>query len=190
MSLLRHFEFKTVGAWYQGANFKDSHLVTSENQNVNLGIESIILLEPNTKADNNILANVAVTTTAVDFNGTIFLSKDGESLVFNVESREYKVGSETKWTPVFNVKQAVSAQILRHAESRRLETPIAWAEPATTTQPFDMSALTPEQLAMIAQAAGMTAAATQQVQSTTQPAATLPGQEQAGLPAQFGALPK
>lgn len=168
MATKRYFEFKTAGKWYDGENMENGHLVTSQNYNHHLGIESIILSEPNSKKDDSVLAAVTVITPAVTFNGTIFLGKDADTLTFNVETRQWTDDKGVKqYTPVFNVKQAVVAQILRHAESRRLPVPVEWEQ--ATQEPaaggFDLSALSAEQ-----QQAYLVALATAQASQASQAA--------------------
>ena len=174
MSLQRHFSFTKPEdkAWYFGDFFEDAHLVTSNNYNPAFGIKSIAILEPNTKDDNNILANVQVTTDACSFNGTIFLAKDGKQLTFSPQTRavqDDKMPGGVRQVPMVNVKQAVVAQILRLAEEKhRLDTPVAWTAPATSpSDNIDLTKLSPEQLAELLKQAGASKATESQTATVT-----------------------
>lgn len=193
MSNKRYFSFTKPEdkAWYLGDFFENSHLVTSENYNPALGIESIAILEPNTKEDNAILANVQVNTVACSFNGTIFLAKNGRDLTFSPQTRKVvqtiNGREETRQIPMVNVKQAVIAQILRLAESKhRLAEPVDWeTKPATQTNTINPADLTPEQIqALLAQA---TQAQATQTQTQTQTPASEAVVVTSDLPAGFKA---
>lgn len=176
MSNKRYFSFTKPEdkAWYLGDFFENSHLVTSENYNPALGIESIAILEPNTKEDNAILANVQVNTVACSFNGTIFLAKNGRDLTFSPQTRKVvqtiNGREETRQIPMVNVKQAVIAQILRLAESKhRLPEPVEWeTKPVAKTNAINPADLTPEQLQeLLANAQAQAGAKATETQTTT-----------------------
>ena len=157
MSLQRHFSFTKPEdkAWYFGDFFEDAHLVTDNNYNPAFGIESIAILEPNTKDDNNIVANVQVVTTACTFSGTIFLAKNGRDLTFSPQTRaveDKSMPNGIRQIPMVNVKQAVVAQILRLAETKhRLAEPVAWTG-ASPSDNMDITKMSAEQLLALANA--------------------------------------
>ena len=127
---LRRLDFQTKGSkWYEGTDFEKGYLVTSESHNKDLHIDSIKLSEPNGKNNARIVADVYVTMAdgLVAFGGAIWTTKDGTGFTFSVERRTYtKENGETGYVDSIRLGMAVTAQILRYAESKRIEQPVPW----------------------------------------------------------------
>lgn len=138
---LRRLDFQTKGSkWYEGTDFEKGYLVTSESHNADLHIDSIKLSEPNGKNNARIVADVYVTMAdgLVAFGGAIWTTKDGTGFTFSVERRTYtKENGETGYVDSIRLGMAVTAQILRYAESKRIEQPVPWnvETNAQATQP-------------------------------------------------------
>lgn len=138
---LRRLDFQTKGSkWYEGTDFEKGYLVTSESHNKDLHIDSIKLSEPNGKNNARIVADVYVTMAdgLVAFGGAIWTTKDGTGFTFSVERRTYDKGNgEVGYADSIRLGMAVTAQILRYAESKRIEQPVPWNVETTAqaTQP-------------------------------------------------------
>ena len=144
-------DFERKGPWYMGVEFEDSHLVTDKNHNQNLGISSIILREPKSK-ESEVLASVLIRfTNRLEVEGAIYPAKNGSEMNFNTQQKKlFRQDGSEYYIPVdVRVPMAISAQVLRHAETKRKEEAVIPAN----TQLVDTlkQQLSPEQLAVYAQ---------------------------------------
>ena len=115
--------FDKQDVWYMGLEFEDIHLVTDKNYNKELGISSIILEKPKTD-EPVVLAGVTIRfTNRMEVEGTIYAQKNGKDMHFstrqqkltNREGKPYYIPVDVK------VPMAISAQVLRYAETKRKE---------------------------------------------------------------------
>lgn len=108
--------------WYRGNDFEDSHLVTDEGTNAQLGISAIQFRQANpVQIEAGVLANVYVKMNRLGFSGTLWKGKDGQQFIrFTPEQRKTKAtvdGVEvTRNIDLINLDSTIVAQILRHAE--------------------------------------------------------------------------
>lgn len=185
---LRRLDFKTKGSkWYEGTDFEKGYLVTSESHNKDLHIDSIKLSEPNGKNNARIVADVYVTMAdgLVAFGGAIWTTKDGNGFTFSVERRTYDKGNgEVGYADSIRLGMAVTAQILRYAESKRIEQPVPWnvetTAQATQPAPANQAQYAPQGQAQPVYTQGQQFQANGPVQN---------GGYQNGQPVQNGGLP-
>ena len=144
--------FEKDVVWYMGVEFEDSHLVTDKNYNKDLGISSIIMEAPKGN-DASVLASVTIRfTNNLEVEGTVYAARNGADLHFGTKQQKLKrLDGVEYWRHVdVKVPMAISAQVLRYAETKRKEEAMI---PAATqaVQPAAPIALTPEQIAYYSQ---------------------------------------
>lgn len=136
--------------WYNGVEFEDSHLVTSENYNKALGITGIILSPPATHGSNGrVLAGVTIMfENKLTLNGTVYANKKGTGLTFGVEQTKYdRADGSVGYADInVNVPTAIQAQVLRWATTKAKDVPVTkkapvqeYKEPTQSTiDPFNV----------------------------------------------------
>lgn len=113
--------------WYKGTSFTNGDLVTDGGSNRALGIKDIRFSKPRGN-HNRVVATVTIElVNDVRMYGTVYWSKDFSNLTFGVEQRKYENPDKTIGYADINVRipRAIQAQVLRHAETRMVEAPVA-----------------------------------------------------------------
>lgn len=99
--------------------YMDAHLVTSESSNAELGIRHIGLRNPNTTAANAPIFKLSLLlTNGITIYGDIFANKDGRTLSVRWPQDSFVVDNRTQYIDRVNVPVAVTAQVLRHAQTQ------------------------------------------------------------------------
>lgn len=106
------------GKWYQGVEFEDSHLITNENHNKDLGISGIIIKAPNTTGKNGrVFGSVTIRfTNGLAVFGSLYVDKAGNGLTFGVDQRTADNGE--RFDINVRVPMAIQAQVLRFAMTK------------------------------------------------------------------------
>lgn len=120
-------------AFYLGQNFIDGHLVNSDSHNEALGIRHIGLRNPNTTAASAPVFKLSLMlTSGITIYGDIFANKDGRTLSVRWPQDTFVVDNRTQYIDKVSVPVAVTAQVLRHAQTQTnyTEQPVQQATPA------------------------------------------------------------
>ena len=132
-----HSKLQNNAAFYLGQNFIDGHLVNSDSHNEALGIRHIGLRNPNTNSASAPVFKLSLMLTSgitiygdifamevwIYLFGTtnsqfIFVNKDGKTLSVRWPQDSFVVDNRTQYIDKVNVPVAITAQVLRHAQTQ------------------------------------------------------------------------
>lgn len=123
-------------AFYLGQNFIDGHLVNSDSHNEALGIRHIGLRNPNTTASNAPVFKLSLMlTNGITIYGDIFANKDGRTLSVRWPQDTFVVDNRTQYIDKVSVPVAVTAQVLRHAQTQTSYSEQPVQQPTPVQQP-------------------------------------------------------
>ena len=114
-----HSKLQNNAAFYLGQNFIDGHLVNSDSHNEALGIRHIGLRNPNTNSASAPVFKLSLMlTSGITIYGDIFVNKDGKTLSVRWPQDSFVVDNRTQYIDKVNVPVAITAQVLRHAQTQ------------------------------------------------------------------------
>lgn len=173
-----------AGKWYDGVDFEDSHLVTADNHNKELGIAGIILKNPNSTGKNGRVFGSATIrfVNGLTVFGSLYIDRAGDGLTFSVDQRK---GDNDEYYDInVRVPMSIQAQVIRYAMTKAEEVAHVPAAPAVQETVQQTSAAQPEQQTVYqapAQQQPVYQASAQQAPAQTAPVQAAPAAQTAGF---------